>query len=191
MPVPTFVLAPVNGWLRLLGLWQSIWMLLETNCDRNLEAILLGAGRGQRGTLSLAQLSTVIQWEWPGPARSLGTDTKGTTTEGHGCPAGGGPKTLNMRSPPCTMVLSMSMADGELTGFLVTLYTPAPLYLFLNSLLQFCQLLKLEVSFLLGSKALIRLEFPLFCCWERDSHLVVFKVCLLLALCSCIIPCRI
>lgn len=40
------------------------------------------------------------------------------------------------------MVLSMSMADEELTGFLVTLYTPAPLYLFLNSLLQFCQLLK-------------------------------------------------
>lgn len=41
------------GQLGLLGLWQTIWMLLETNCDRNLEAILLGAGRGQKGMIVL------------------------------------------------------------------------------------------------------------------------------------------
>jgi hypothetical protein len=28
-------------------------MLLETNCDRNLEAILLEVGRGQKGTITL------------------------------------------------------------------------------------------------------------------------------------------
>lgn len=37
----------------LLGLRQTVWMLLETNCDRNLEAILPGAGRGQAGTIVL------------------------------------------------------------------------------------------------------------------------------------------
>lgn len=41
------------GWQGLLGLWQTIWMLLETNCDRNLEAILLGAGRSQKGAIML------------------------------------------------------------------------------------------------------------------------------------------